>query len=326
MDFSIITTVLNESKNVQHLLISIKDQVLQPKEFIIVDGGSTDGTIEIIKEFQKNYHPLKLIVDPSCSLKYSAGPIAKGRNVAIRNTTTEMILCCDAGCYYEKNWTEIMAEKLCDYDFCYGGSAVRLQDATFWDILFSVFIGFSIESRGFRNFATGTARAISFRKKVWENIGGFPEGTLLGEDTLFFIKLNEKYIGAFIEKGSAKYQPRFSFSGALKRFYRYVQTDGLLRISWKRALRMIIRAAATSYALFLIAGGCFSNPIIYLVAAAEVFFAFRLDLKGILSNKLYIYVIPRLLLSLCIPFIYTASYFKGMIIGKNSANDQNRDK
>ena len=53
MKFSIITCVLNNSKNIKKSLTSFQNQDFKNKEHIIIDGGSTDGTINIIKKNKK---------------------------------------------------------------------------------------------------------------------------------------------------------------------------------------------------------------------------------------------------------------------------------
>ena len=48
---SIITPVLNGEKFIEKNIISIQELSI-PFEHIIVDGGSTDGTIDILKKFK----------------------------------------------------------------------------------------------------------------------------------------------------------------------------------------------------------------------------------------------------------------------------------
>lgn len=49
---SVIVAVYNGAKTLQHCIDSVSNQTYLNKELIIIDGGSTDGTIEIIKSNQ----------------------------------------------------------------------------------------------------------------------------------------------------------------------------------------------------------------------------------------------------------------------------------
>jgi glycosyltransferase involved in cell wall biosynthesis len=49
---SVIVAVYNGAKTLQRCIDSVSDQTYPNKELIIIDGGSTDGTIEIIRSNQ----------------------------------------------------------------------------------------------------------------------------------------------------------------------------------------------------------------------------------------------------------------------------------
>ena len=55
MSFTVITTVLNNEKFILNCLQSVKKQKFKKSkvEHIIIDGGSTDKTTDIIKKFKK---------------------------------------------------------------------------------------------------------------------------------------------------------------------------------------------------------------------------------------------------------------------------------
>ena len=55
---SILTASLNSEKTICETIDSIKAQTFEKLEHIIVDGGSEDNTVEIIKEYENQYHML----------------------------------------------------------------------------------------------------------------------------------------------------------------------------------------------------------------------------------------------------------------------------
>ncbi len=56
---SIVIPTLNEAGNIREALTTIEKEVTYPKEIIVVDGNSTDGTLEIVKDSN-----CRLIIEP----------------------------------------------------------------------------------------------------------------------------------------------------------------------------------------------------------------------------------------------------------------------
>lgn len=54
MDITVITINYNNKEGLKHTIESIVCQTCNDFEFIIIDGGSTDGSVEIIKEYEDN--------------------------------------------------------------------------------------------------------------------------------------------------------------------------------------------------------------------------------------------------------------------------------
>ncbi len=79
MKVTVITPVLNRASTISRCINSVKSQDYKDIEYIIIDGGSTDGTVEIIQ---------------SCSIQYTTEPdagIYDAFNKGIRAATGEII-------------------------------------------------------------------------------------------------------------------------------------------------------------------------------------------------------------------------------------------
>ena len=70
---SLIATVLNEGDSIDGLLRSIAGQTLQPGEIVIVDGGSTDDTVAVIRSYADRL-PLRLLVEAGCNIQPGPQP------------------------------------------------------------------------------------------------------------------------------------------------------------------------------------------------------------------------------------------------------------
>lgn len=64
---SIITAVYNEVKTVEQMISSIVNQNYPNIEYVIVDGGSTDGTVSIIEKYASSYN-VKWVSEPDQGL------------------------------------------------------------------------------------------------------------------------------------------------------------------------------------------------------------------------------------------------------------------
>jgi len=231
MKVSLITTLLNEADNIDGFLESYKNQTKYADEFIIVDGGSTDGTIEKIEEFS-NYNKalkIKLIIDKTCSKKVVAGPIAKGRNVAIENSQFEYIAVTDAGCILDRLWFEEIAKPFKDesVDVVSGWYEAHITNDFQRD--YGEVAMPKLTSLDRENFLP-SSRSIAFKKECWKKVDGYPTSTYTGEDTKFDLDL--KKVGCkflFTEKAFVYWDCPFDLEDAKKKHFSYGYGDGQLK-------------------------------------------------------------------------------------------------
>ena len=85
--FSIITVCLNSEKTVERTINSVLNQTFNDVEYIIIDGGSTDNTLNIIESYEEQI--TTIISEPDKGLYYAMNKglaLAKGRLIGIINS------------------------------------------------------------------------------------------------------------------------------------------------------------------------------------------------------------------------------------------------
>ena len=98
---SVIMPIYNEDEYLRPALDSVIDQTLREIEIICVDDGSTDGSLEILKEYQQKDDRIRIVTETN------AGP-ALARNNGIRRARGEYISFLDADDFIELDMLEMM--------------------------------------------------------------------------------------------------------------------------------------------------------------------------------------------------------------------------
>lgn len=103
---TIINPIRNAQRTIEKCLESLMavDYPKENLEYIFADGGSTDSTVSIIKEWQKKYPQIKLVEVANCK---SPG---QARNAALAVARGAYILFTDGDCYARKDWVNKMLE------------------------------------------------------------------------------------------------------------------------------------------------------------------------------------------------------------------------
>jgi len=317
---SVTSTVLNEVDDIDGLVSTLAGQVPTPKEVIVVDGGSNDGTWEHLQAARAKYPHLIAIRDESCNLKASPGPIARGRNVGVAAATSEIVACADAGCIYDTGWLARLTAPIANgsAEYALGGSCIDPDDQTIWDLAAAPFFGMRQRADGTTRSCTG--RSMAFRKELWKRVGGFPETTFLGEDTKFDLLVRKLVQPAFAERAQAIYRPRHTLKSALSMMARYGVADGVLGTRRSRLLRNTLRCMAEVIAIALL-----PRTVILLLAVLlmEIYFAFRLDWSSFRQHASAKQLAARLLYSLAVPWVAAWNQAVGELTKQNQPNRQN---
>jgi glycosyltransferase involved in cell wall biosynthesis len=321
---SIVATVLNEAEDIGRVVASLLAQEPAAAEVIVVDGGSTDGTWEWLaaeqaKGRQTSETQLVAIRDETCSLKYSAGPVSRGRNVAIAAAKSQMIACADAGCTYAPDWLKNLTAPLIagTAEYALGGTCLDDQDYTVWDVASAPF--FSIKLSPTEPTKSCTARSMAFTKELWLRIGGFPEQVLVGEDTLFDLEARRQTTPAFIANAKAVYRPRNTFLSACVQMARYAVSDGMARVRWERLFRNTARCVLEVLALLCLR---WSVVPLVVIVALESWFAFQKDGRHLVKFGAAA-IAARFAFSVAVPWVVAVNQIRGLLTKKPLTNRQN---
>ena len=112
---TIVTVCCNSAATIRDTLESVAAQSHKNIEHIIIDGGSTDGTLAVIHEWKK--HPVRLVSEPDRGI-YDA------MNKGIRLATGDIIGILNSDdMYYDSHVLESVSTVMTDasIDACYCG-------------------------------------------------------------------------------------------------------------------------------------------------------------------------------------------------------------
>lgn len=196
---SIVLPVYNVEKYLPECIESLVNQTLNDLEFIFIDDGSTDNSLQIIQDYAKNDSRFVII-----SQKNQGPGIA--RNMGLKLAKGEYVTCLDPDDWFEFNAMELLYKKLkqtnaevlqfdwiCRYDNAYASAHKSIGYSTFKDrlkkhcgidISENDFFDWRKHKNKFFNFSGGTWGRIYSSKFIIENNIRFSE-IPIGEDRLF---------------------------------------------------------------------------------------------------------------------------------------------
>lgn len=93
---SVVMPVYNEAANIISTLEALYSNTVLPDEVIVADGGSTDNTVQLIKE---RFPQATVINNPEKNA-------AAGRNEGIKKAQGDVIAFTDGDCIVDKHWIE----------------------------------------------------------------------------------------------------------------------------------------------------------------------------------------------------------------------------
>ncbi|MGH2594343.1 MAG: glycosyltransferase [Actinomycetota bacterium] len=213
MKVTLISTVKDVAAHIEEFLGSVAAQTRAPDEVIIVDGGSTDGTQELLRRSEA----ITLIEERGAN-------ISRGRNVAIAAATHDVIAVTDADCVLAPTWLERILEPI------ESGADVSMG---FTEPIVGGFLQQCLASINLLDVSEvdparfmPSARSVAFRRGSIEAAGGYPEWLAVGEDMWVNHRWRELGLDMrFAPDAIVRWRLRPTLMATWAQYFRYARGD-----------------------------------------------------------------------------------------------------
>lgn len=220
---TVIIPALNEANHIRHVIDAIRNGTYSNViEILVADGGSSDGTQQIVSDIQSTDPRVKLLHNPdrvqSAALNLMI-PIAKG----------DVLVRADAHCIYSDNYIEQCVRVMRETGCVSVGGAQRFvaQNHIQTGIALAVrtFVGSGYAKYRDETYS-GTAETVflgCFRKDVFEKVGLFRTDVHPNEDTEMNLRILNAFPDGIYVSESIRvwYFSRSSLSALWKQYFKY---------------------------------------------------------------------------------------------------------
>ena len=255
---SLVVTVFNEADSLDGWLHSLARQTRDPDEVVLVDAGSTDGTVERLQAMADGDSRVRVHVIPGLN-------VPQGRNEAIRRAKNALIAVTDAGTLLEPAWLESLLTPIEGHpEIGVSGGFSAPDGRTPLEYALATIITPRPGEIDPHRYLPAS-RSVAFRRELWERVGGYPDWLRAGEDLVFDLRLKKAGARFAIAPGAVvRWHPRPTLWEFFKQYRHYARGDGHGHL-WPK--RHAIRFSAYLGGLALVALSV-SHPWLLGIAAA----------------------------------------------------------
>ncbi len=234
---SVIVCAKNESENVKKLIPVLANQKYPDFEIILIDDDSSDDTLDIFEEFEKQYSNIRLVKVKNTEAFWGNKKYAL--TLGIKAATKEYLLFTDADCYpVSENWiSEMSSNYTLNKTIVLGYGAYKKIPNSFLNkiIRFETFLT-AVQYLSWAKMGKpymGVGRNMAYKKEEFFNVRGFMDHMKVrsGDDDLFINQAaTRKNTTICYSPESFTYsEPKTKFSDWVNQKKRHITTASLYK-------------------------------------------------------------------------------------------------
>ena len=166
---SVIMCTYNGAAYLSEQLDSLRTQTLPPYELVVQDDGSTDGTMDLLRDYQQRY--------PGLRIRLFANPERVGYNrnflTAVQRAGGDFIACCDQDDVWHADKLETLAREIGDAPLVFHNSTLMTNDRRELGLLHTRPLPPLIPSLGAALYPRAYGHQIMFRRELLPALARF---------------------------------------------------------------------------------------------------------------------------------------------------------
>ena len=260
---SLVLTVHDDAEYLPALLNSIGRQQLLPSELLITDLGSTDGTLQILRDWLPPQGTSFTLIEAK------GASVSFGRNLAIEAAGCDYIAVTHGAVRLHTEWLSRLWTALVSV----GGVVTGVIKPTGTSLLERTIA--EIEAAEFDAVKPSDhlppSTSLGFAKELWDAVGGYPEWLDAGQDRVFALLLRQAGASiTVVPEAVTSWSPHLSIPGYLRASFQDARADGQAGIVERAQTRRRIAGIGGLVALLMAP----RSPLAQVLAAAGL--AYRL--------------------------------------------------
>jgi succinoglycan biosynthesis protein ExoA len=316
---SVIAPMVNEAAHIEHVVADVAAQDFEGElEFIVADGGSTDGSVELLRAAAERHGVAIEVLDNPDRW------VSHGLNACIRVAVGDLVIRIDCHSRYPSDYVRRCVEVAAETGADNVGGVLVANGTTPTQRAVACAMSSPFGGIGWTRHSDGVRAEVdtvpygAFRREAFARVGLFDESLVRNQDDEFNLRL--RLAGGRVVRDPAiklQYTPRGTFRGLLRQYYEYGRWKVPVMLKHRRVVSLRSLAPVVfvaSFALLTVLSVVTHHALAFLLAELAAYAAGALvfSLKAIRSHGESGRLLPRVLA--VFPTIHLA-YGLGMVAG-----------